>query len=241
MDRGDPYYNAEMRAIWASKTTSAAATTSDEQGPSKDPNDGFHRVDLWLSDPKARDKAVTGDSTSGGAGDLPAPQQIGPAPGLHATGRAEGTLLWYQTGFECVGKVCVPVYSRDQGNLLVDIYLSGGKGLRTGGRVLTMELVPSQETLKEMQLDVIFELHNTRGQSLTRNYTIIGDTVFDFYENSKDIPTGTVIEASSSVDVRGGLPAKVDFWGSKKPPYEFSFGDTKGYDSLPWVVPDLWR
>ncbi|MDE3091653.1 MAG: RHS repeat-associated core domain-containing protein [Chloroflexota bacterium] len=150
------------------------------------------------------------------------------------------TFAWTQAIFECYEGFCVTATSIDYGDMVMDITIGTGKGAMIGGEVESMQFYPTRQTLKAMELGVTFLLQDSRNRtSRSQLYVLGGDTVFNFYQNSKDIPKARIVNIDTPpiVDVPGGLPSKIYFSGAKKPPYEFSFGLTKGIDSFAWTVP----
>ncbi|MDE3091100.1 MAG: RHS repeat-associated core domain-containing protein, partial [Chloroflexota bacterium] len=179
-----------------------------------------------------------GDQTPSGGGEGAKTTTIGPDPNLHGY-RVQNTFTWKQASFECYAGFCATATSIDYGDMVTDITIGTQRG-RTGGQIVRMQFDPTQKTLKGMELSVDFVLQNSQNRfSQSQRYVLAGGDVFDFYQNSRDMPVGPSIDVSPSVDVRGGLPIRIDFYAAKIPPYEFSFGYTKGIDSFAWTVPKL--
>ncbi len=76
------------------------------------------------------------------------------------------TLTWSQLGFECTGKYCVPAINFEHGNFVVDAYITVETGTRAGGTVVKIQFDPAKQTLKEMQLSVVFALQDLKDFAL---------------------------------------------------------------------------
>ncbi len=197
--------------------------------------DAYGDVDeIWTAPAVARVEPETGKAPA-----IRAPI-LGNDPLAHAAG-IRHTLSWFQLGFECYQGICVPQYSLDQAELAANIYLTLGRGAKTGKAVVNLKIEPSQQTLDDMEVSIIFILKGPfQSKVESKRFVLVGDETFNFYQDPKDMVAGPRFSSSHSVDVKGGLPLEVDFAGAKKPPYEFSGGSTKNVDWFAWPVPQLW-